>query len=60
MPTKQFFNLSKRLICSDMKTTTLVDVYNAVCGKGGLEITFDEDTAAKARHCIDEMIRLGG
>ncbi len=60
MPTKQFFNLSKRLICSDMKATTLVDVYNAVCGKGGLEITFDEDTAAKARHCIDEMIRLGG
>ena len=60
MPAKQFFNLSRRLICSDMKATTLVDVYNAVCGKGGLEITFDEDTAAKARHCIDEMIRLGG
>ncbi len=60
MPTKQFFNLSKRLICSDMKTTTLVDVYNAVCGKGGTEISFDEETAAKARHCIDEMIRLGG
>ena len=60
MPHKQFFNLSKRLICSDMKTTTLMDVYNAVSGKGGLEITFDEETAAKARHCIDEMIRLGG
>ncbi len=60
MPTKQFFNLSKRLICSDMKATTLVDVYNAICGKGGLEITFDEDTTAKAKHCIDEMIRLGG
>ena len=60
MPTKQFFNLSKKLICSDMKTTTLMDVYNAVCGKGGLEITFDEETAAKARRCIDEMIRLGG
>ncbi len=60
MPAKQFFNLSKKLICSDMKTTTLMDVYNAVCGKGGLEITFDEETAAKARHCIDEMIRLGG
>lgn len=59
MPAKQFFNLSRRLICSDMKATTLVHVYNAVCGKGGLEITFDEDTAAKARHCIDEMIRLG-
>ncbi len=60
MPTKQFVNLSKRLLCSDMKITTLMDVYNAVCGKGGMEITFDEATAAKARHCIDEMIRLGG
>lgn len=60
MPHKQFYNLSKRLICSDMKITTLADVYNAVCGKGGFEITFDKDTAAKARHCIDEMIRLGG
>ena len=60
MPDKQFFNLSKHLICTDMKATTLVDVYNAVCGKGGLEITFDAETAAKARACIDEMIRLGG
>lgn len=59
MPEKRFVNLSKRLICSDMKATTLVDVYNAVSGKGGLEITFDEETARKARHCIDEMIRLG-
>lgn len=60
MPSKRFVNLSKHLICTDMKTTTLMDVYNAVSGKGGLEITFDSDTAAKARHCIDEMIRLGG
>lgn len=60
MPHKRFVNLSKRLICSDMKITTLTDVYDAVCGRGGLEITFDEDTAAKARRCIDEMIRLGG
>lgn len=60
MPTKRFYNLSKRLICADMKETTLMDVYNAVTGRGGLEITFDEDTAAKARGCIDEMIRLGG
>ncbi|MBQ4165691.1 MAG: quinolinate synthase NadA [Oscillospiraceae bacterium] len=60
MPAKRFVNLSKHLICTDMKATTLMDVYNAVCGKGGLEINFDADTAAKARHCIDEMIRLGG
>lgn len=59
IPEKRFVNLSKRLICSDMKATTLVDVYNAVSGNGGLEITFDPETAAKAKHCIDEMIRLG-
>lgn len=60
MPNKQFLNLSKRLICSDMKITTLPDLLNAITGKGGTEITFDADTAAKARKCIDEMIRLGG
>ncbi len=59
IPEKRFVNLSKRLICSDMKATTLVDVYNAICGNSGLEITFDAETAAKAKHCIDEMIRLG-
>lgn len=60
MPDKQFADLSKNLICPDMKSTNLMDVYNAVVGNGGDEITFDADTAAKARHCIDEMIRLGG
>lgn len=59
IPEKRFVNLSKRLICSDMKATTLVDVYNAVSGNGGLEITLNPETAAKAKHCIDEMIRLG-
>lgn len=60
MPQKKFVNLSKRLICADMKATTLVDVYNAVAGKGGTEITFDAETAERARRPIDEMIRLGG
>lgn len=60
MPQKRFVNLSKRMICPDMKLTTLDDVYRAIVGSGGLEITFDEETAAKARRCIDEMIRLGG
>ncbi len=59
-PEKTFIPLSKRLICPDMKLATLMDVYNAITGAGGDEITFDEDTAARARGCIDEMIRLGG
>ncbi len=59
-PDKKFYVLSKKLICRDMKLSTLMDVYNVVRGEGGFEIELDEDTITKARHCIDEMIRLGG
>lgn len=59
-PDKRFYPLSKNLICPNMKATTLVDVYNAVRGQGGEEIILDDEVIAKARVCIDEMIRLGG
>ena len=59
-PEKHFYELSKELICPDMKLTTLPDVYNCITGQGGEEILFDGDTSEKARKCIDEMIRLGG
>lgn len=59
-PDKRFYPLSKELICPNMKSTTLVDVYNAVRGKGGENIELDTETIEKARRCIDEMIRLGG
>lgn len=59
-PDKKFYALSKKLICRDMKLSTLMDVYHIVRGEGGYEIELDEDTITKARHCIDEMIRLGG
>jgi quinolinate synthase len=42
-----------------MKATTLVDLYNAVRGRGGEEIILDSDTIEKARRCIDRMIELG-
>ena len=42
-----------------MKATTLIDVYNTVCGTAGEEITLDEETMKKARVCIDKMIELG-
>jgi len=58
-PEKKFIPLSKHLICPDMKMATLMDVYRAVAGTGGEEITFDEDTAKKARKCIDRMIEGG-
>ena len=59
-PDKTFYYLSKKLICHNMKLSTLNDVLNAINGRGGEEIVMDEDTINKARVCIDEMIRLGG
>lgn len=59
-PDKMFYYLSQKLICKNMKLSTLYDVYNAILGRSGEEIVLDEDTIVKARKCIDEMIRLGG
>lgn len=59
-PDKMFYYLSQKLICKNMKMSTLCDVYNAVLGRSGEKIELDADTIAKARKCIDEMIRLGG
>ena len=58
-PDKNFFALSLKLICPDMKATTLVDLYNTIQGKGGEEITLDEETIKKAKKCIDKMLELG-
>lgn len=58
-PDKRFYPLSKDLICSNMKSTTLVDLYNAVNGMGGAEIDLDEQTIRDAKKCIDAMIKLG-
>jgi len=59
LPDKKFYVLSKKLVCMNMKLTTLVDVYNTLTGQGGQEIIMDGATIKKARVCIDEMIRLG-
>ena len=58
-PDKKFYPLTKDIICSNMKATTLVDVYNTVKGTGGEEIVLDSETIEKARKCIDKMIELG-
>ncbi len=56
---KKFYPLSKNIICPNMKATTLMDVYYAVAGTGGEEITLDDQTITLARKCIDKMIELG-
>ncbi len=59
-PDKIFHYLSDKLVCRNMKKTTLCDVLNAMKGITGEEIILSDDTIVKARKCIDEMIRLGG
>lgn len=58
-PDKKFYAMSKNLICSDMKLTTIIDVYNTVAGTGGEEIILSDDTITKAVKCINKMIELG-
>ena len=58
-PDKKFYLLSLKLICPNMKATTLYDVYNCLNGDGGEEIVLDKNTIDSAKRCIDEMIRLG-
>lgn len=58
-PDKRFYPVSARLICSDMRLTTLPDVLACLEGKAGDEIILDDETLRLARRPIDEMIRLG-
>lgn len=59
-PTGRFYQLSKKLMCPDMRITTLSDVYKAMTGEGGEEIILDKSLIENARKPIAEMIRLGG
>ncbi|MBR5496066.1 MAG: quinolinate synthase NadA [Oscillospiraceae bacterium] len=58
-PDGKFYELSDKLVCPDMRMTTLEDVYKAITGEGGEKIELDEQLRLKAKHAIDEMIRLG-
>ncbi|MBD5145793.1 MAG: quinolinate synthase NadA [Ruminococcus sp.] len=57
-PDKEFYTLSKHLICPDMKRTTLMDVLKALQG-GGLEIEMSDKVMEKASVCINRMLELG-
>lgn len=57
-PEKEFYTLSKNLICPDMKRTTIMDVYKALNG-GGSEITMPDEVIKKASVCINRMLELG-
>jgi len=55
-PDKRFYYLTQKLICPNMKSTTLVDLYNCVAGNGGEEILLDSNAITKSRRCIDISI----
>ena len=58
-PDKRFYAVSKDCVCHNMHATTLMDLYYALKGDGGEEITLPPDVLRDAKHCIDEMLRLG-
>ena len=58
-PDKKFYSLSKKLLCVNMRLTTLKDVRDCLLG-GGEEIFLDEPLRIAAKTCIDKMIELGG
>lgn len=57
-PDKMFYPLSDKLICKNMRLTTLIDVLNTVKGNNGEEIVLDDETVSAAKKCIDNMIEL--
>ena len=62
LPDKKFYILSKKILCPNMKLTTLMDVLNSCEGidnGGAFEIIMSDEEIALARVCIDEMLRLG-
>ena len=62
-PDKKFYPLSHKIVCRDMKLTSIMDVYNSLKGiENGeaFEIVMSDEEISASRKCIDEMIRLGG
>ena len=62
-PEKRFYPISTRLICPDMRITTLSDlerVLTEIKADTANTLEIPADTASKARRCLDEMLRLGG
>lgn len=57
-PDKKFYPLSKKLICPNMKSTALPDVYR-ILKEGGEPVEMSAELMARSRGCIDKMLELG-
>ena len=58
-PDKMFYPISSKLMCHNMKLTTLVDILNVLKGTGGEEIVLSDEVMEGASRCINRMIALG-
>ena len=59
-PQKKLYHLCpEKLTCKDMKYTTPESILAALKGEGGEAIELPEELRKKAKHSIDEMLRLG-
>lgn len=57
-PNKEFVTPTERMICPNMKMTSLEDVYNCLVNESN-EITLDEDQRFKALKALENMHLLG-
>ena len=58
-PDKMFYPISSKLMCHNMKLTTLVDILNVLKDTGGEEIVLSDEVMEGASRCINRMIALG-
>lgn len=56
-PEKEFILLSPRLVCSNMKMTSLQSVYLSL-KESRYEVQVDEDTRLRAKTCLTRMLEL--
>ena len=59
-PEKTFYPLSEKCVCSNMRITTLEDLYGCIMGTAGEEIQLSPQEIEESRKPIDRMIELGG
>jgi len=58
-PGKRFFAATEGALCPNMKRGTLRSLRDALAGTGGAKVEVEPEIAARARHALEEMLRLG-
>lgn len=59
-PGKEFFPVSKDILCPNMKRGSLLSIKNALLGVGGERITVVKEIALKACQSLEKMLELSG